>query len=81
MLLDVHGRIARLLLDAAGESGGTAIEKPLTHQTIAQMIGASRETVSRAMSDFQERGLIDVQRRQISVANREGLEALARVKV
>jgi CRP/FNR family cyclic AMP-dependent transcriptional regulator len=45
------------------------------------MIGASRETVSRAMRDFQDRGLIDVQRRQISVANREGLEALARVKV
>ena len=81
VLLDVDGRIARLLLDAAGESGGTVIEKRLTHQTIAQMIGASRETVSRAMRDFQDRGLIDVQRRQISVANREGLEALARVKV
>ena len=75
-------QIGRLvLLDAAGESGGTVIEKRLTHQTIAQMIGASRETVSRAMRDFQDRGLIDVQRRQISVANREGLEALARVKV
>jgi CRP/FNR family cyclic AMP-dependent transcriptional regulator len=81
VLLDVDGRIARLLLDAAGESGGTVIEKRLTHQTIAQMIGASRETVSRAMRDFQDRGLIDVERRQISVANREGLEALARVKV
>jgi CRP/FNR family cyclic AMP-dependent transcriptional regulator len=81
VLLDVDGRIARLLLDAANESGGTVIEKRLTHQTIAQMIGASRETVSRAMRDFQERGLIAVERRQISVANREGLEALARVKV
>jgi len=81
VLLDVDGRIARLLLDAANEGGGTVIEKRLTHQTIAQMIGASRETVSRAMRDFQERGLIAVERRQISVANREGLEALARVKV
>ena len=75
-------QIGRLvLLDAANEGGGTVIEKRLTHQTIAQMIGASRETVSRAMRDFQERGLIAVERRQISVANREGLEALARVKV
>ena len=49
-LLDVPGRIARLLLDFAAESnGGEAIDKPLTHQTIAHMIGASRETVSRTI--------------------------------
>jgi CRP-like cAMP-binding protein len=45
------------------------------------MIGASRETVSRAMRDFQERKLITVVRRQISIADRAGLEALAQVKV
>src|SRR3982751_6630066 len=53
VLLDVPGRISRLLLDLSAESGGSAIEKPLTHQTIAQMIGASRETVWRALKDFQ----------------------------
>src|SRR5688572_11750235 len=52
VLLDVPGRIARLLLDLSEESGTEMIEKSLTHQTIAQMIGASRETVSRAMKDF-----------------------------
>jgi CRP-like cAMP-binding protein len=57
------------------------IQKRLTHQTIAQMIGASRETVSRAMRDFQERGLITVERRQISIADRSGLERLAQVRV
>ena len=81
VLLDVDGRIARLLLDAAAESGGPTIEKRLTHQTIAQMIGASRETVSRAMRDFQDSGLISVQRRQISIANRPGLERLAQLRV
>jgi CRP/FNR family cyclic AMP-dependent transcriptional regulator len=81
VLLDVDGRIARLLLDAAAESGGTTIEKRLTHQTIAQMIGASRETVSRAMRSFQDRGLISVHRRQISIADRPGLERLAQVRV
>src|SRR5918997_5645796 len=45
VLLDVPGRIARLLLDLAEEAGADRLEKPLTHQTIAQMIGASRETV------------------------------------
>ena len=81
VLLDVPGRIARLILDAAGEHGGDTIEKPLTHQTIAQMIGASRETVSRAMSEFQEAGLITVARRRITVANREALEQRAHAKV
>ncbi|HEX6815287.1 MAG TPA: Crp/Fnr family transcriptional regulator [Gemmatimonadaceae bacterium] len=81
VLLDVDGRIARLLLDAAAESGGQTIEKRLTHQTIAQMIGASRETVSRAMREFQDNGLISVQRRQISIANRAGLERLAQLRV
>jgi CRP/FNR family cyclic AMP-dependent transcriptional regulator len=81
VLLDVDGRIARLLLDAAAESGSATIEKRLTHQTIAQMIGASRETVSRAMREFQDNGLISVQRRQISIANRAGLERLAQLRV
>ncbi len=80
VLLDVPGRVARLLLDAVGEPNGTTIEKRLTHQTIAQMIGASRETVSRTMRDFQERGLISVRGRQIAVANRAGLEAVAQVR-
>jgi CRP-like cAMP-binding protein len=81
VLLDVPGRIARLLLDAAADAGTDTIEKPLTHQTIAQMIGASRETVSRAMSEFQEGGLITVARRRITVANRQALEQRAHAKV
>jgi CRP/FNR family cyclic AMP-dependent transcriptional regulator len=81
VLLDVDGRIARLLLDAAAESGGTAIEKRLTHQTIAQMIGASRETVSRAMRHFQDQGLIRVEHRQISIGDRAGLERLAQIRM
>ena len=81
VLLDVPGRIARLILDAAADTGGDTIEKPLTHQTIAQMIGASRETVSRAMSEFQEAGLISVARRRITVANRQALEQRAHAKV
>src|SRR5512142_159014 len=80
VLLDVPGRIARLLLDAANQNAGDRIEKPLTHQTIAQMIGASRETVSRAMKEFQEANWISVERRQISIANRPALEQRASVR-
>ena len=81
VLLDVPGRIARLLLDLSEESGTDTIEKALTHQTIAQMIGASRETVSRSMKDFQKTGLIRVDRRRIAVANREALEKRSQVRV
>jgi CRP/FNR family cyclic AMP-dependent transcriptional regulator len=69
VLLDVPGRVARLLLDTAAEGGANRIDKRLTHQMIAQMIGASRETVSRAMADFQDNGFISVEKRVITIAN------------
>jgi CRP/FNR family transcriptional regulator, cyclic AMP receptor protein len=81
VLLDVPGRISRLLLELAEEAGGPAIDRPLTHQTIAQMIGASRETVSRAMKDFQDSGWIAVARRRITLVDRKALEQRARVRV
>ncbi|HYV98638.1 MAG TPA: Crp/Fnr family transcriptional regulator [Gemmatimonadaceae bacterium] len=80
VLLDVPGRIARLLLDAADAQGSEALADPLTHQTIANTIGASRETVSRAMKDFQEAGWIVVEKRRIRVADRGALEKRASVR-
>jgi CRP-like cAMP-binding protein len=80
VLLDVPGRIARLLLDFAQEAGSDTIDKPLTHQTIAQMIGASRETVSRAMREFQDAGWIGVERRRISVTDRGALLSRAQAR-
>jgi CRP-like cAMP-binding protein len=76
VLLDVNGRVARLLLDLADEGGGPKITRRLTHHTIAQMIGSSRETVSRAMRELVARGLIDVTRREISIKDRDGLATL-----
>jgi CRP-like cAMP-binding protein len=81
VLLDVPGRIARLLLDLSEQAGGPTIEKPLTHQTIAQIIGASRETVSRAMKEFQDAGWITVQRRRITVADVAALKQRAHSRV
>jgi CRP/FNR family cyclic AMP-dependent transcriptional regulator len=45
------------------------------------MIGASRETVSRAMRNFQDQGLIRVEHRQISIGDRAGLERLAQIRM
>ncbi|GAB4057920.1 Crp/Fnr family transcriptional regulator [Uliginosibacterium sediminicola] len=59
-LMDVYGRVARLLLDMAETSGGqTVVRKKISKQDIAKMIGASREMVSRVMKDLHTRGLID----------------------
>src|SRR5580765_4240786 len=81
VLLDVPGRIARLLLDLAEEAGANTIEKALTHQTIAQMIGASRETVSRAMKEFQDANWVTVERRRITLADRPALEQRAQARL
>ena len=77
VLLDVHGRVAQLLLDLADETDGQRITRRLTHHTIAQMIGSSRETVSRTMREFVDKGLIDVSRKDILIRDRATLEQAA----
>jgi CRP/FNR family transcriptional regulator, cyclic AMP receptor protein len=77
VLLDVNGRVADLLLRAASEEDGEMIRRKMTHHTIAQMIGSSRETVSRTMRDFVERGLIQVTRKDITIKDRQALLAAA----
>ncbi len=78
VLLDVPGRVAKILLEHATPGEPATMVKSLTHQTMAQMIGASRETVSRAMADFQDRGYISVQRRQVTIVDRRALESRSR---
>ena len=59
-LLDVYGRVARLLLDMAETvDGQKMVTKRLPKQDIAKMIGASREMVSRVMKDLQLGGYIE----------------------
>ncbi|HSE46619.1 MAG TPA: Crp/Fnr family transcriptional regulator [Gemmatimonadales bacterium] len=77
VLLDVNGRVADVLLRLADEEPDGRITKKITHHVIAQMIGSSRETVSRTMRDFVERGLITVTRREITLSDRAGLEQAA----
>jgi len=59
-LMDVYGRVARLLLDLAEPvDGKNVIRKKISKQDIAKMIGASREMVSRVMKDLIARGLVE----------------------
>lgn len=73
VLLDVTGRVARLLLDAADEEGGERITRKLTHHMIAQMIGSSRETVSRTMRALQDKEYIEVSKTAITIVDRPAL--------
>jgi len=60
-LMDVYGRVARLLLEMSETvDGQKVVIKKLAKQDIAKMIGASREMVSRVMKDLQTAGAIEV---------------------
>lgn len=80
MLLDVNGRIANLLLELAREEGGetgTRITRRLTHASLGQMVGASRETVSRTMRNLVLRSVISVTRRETVLLDPQALRLAA----
>lgn len=76
-LRDVNGRIAHLLLDLAAEEGGDRITRRLTHATIAQMVGASRETVSRTLGALVHAGILRISRSEIVLLERAPLQQAA----
>lgn len=78
VLLDVPGRVAALLIELADQNDGVTIAQRVTHHLIAQMVGASRETVSRTMSDLVGQGLIEVTRRNFTIHNRREGEPVPR---
>lgn len=80
---DVPGRIAKALLDLAdrfGEAtaGGIKVPHDLTQEELAQLVGASRETVNKALADFDGRGWIRREGRAIVVLDVERLRRRAR---
>ena len=80
-LLDVYGRLAGKLRELAGVEGedseeGVVLRQRPTQAEIAAMIGTSRETVSRALSDLARRGLVVVSGRRL-VLRRDFLDGEA----
>src|SRR5687768_17685646 len=71
-LIDVYGRVARLLIEMAQPVDGQwIIEKAPPKQEIARMIGASREMVSRVVKDLNDKGVIRAEKRKIYVLGRQ----------
>lgn len=67
-LIDVYGRVARLIIDMAEEIDGQwIVQRAPPKQEIAHMIGASREMVSRVVKDLQQKGLIRTEKRKIFI--------------
>jgi CRP/FNR family cyclic AMP-dependent transcriptional regulator len=73
-LIDVYGRVARLIIDMAEEIDGLwVVPRAPAKQEIARMIGASREMVSRVIKDLQERNVIRTDKRRIVVLDRHSM--------
>ena len=77
------GKLAKLLLSWAprreklDEVTEVRIRSNLTHEEMAQMIGSSRETVTRLLSDLKKKELIRLEGSTLVISNRTALEALA----
>ncbi|HKV24745.1 MAG TPA: Crp/Fnr family transcriptional regulator [Candidatus Acidoferrum sp.] len=73
-------KLARLLLDmsAGGKQTeqGTQIKLPLTHEEIAALIGTTRETVTRTLSEFKSNHLVALHGSNLMISNRAALESL-----
>lgn len=70
-------KLAKLLLSwHASKNNGDAIRLTLTHEEIAEMIGTTRETVSRLFSDFKKKQFLQVKGSSLTIRNRPALEKL-----
>ena len=76
----VGEKLARFLLDLAAQQetqgGEVRFTLTLTHEEIAQMIGSSRETVTRLFGDFKRRQFLEVKGSTVIIHNKAGLEHL-----
>lgn len=75
---DVPGRVAKALIDLGLKFGvkkddGFLVNHDLTQEELAQLVGASRETVNKALADFAQRGWIRLEARAVMVLDYERL--------
>ncbi|MGH3288848.1 MAG: Crp/Fnr family transcriptional regulator [Streptosporangiaceae bacterium] len=80
---DVPGRVAKNLLDLAERFGeqdrdGLHVHHDLTQEELAQLVGASRETVNKALADFAARGWLQISARSVLILDIERLRRRAR---
>ena len=73
-------KFAKLLLTWSSESNdatkGSQLRMTLTHEEIAEMIGTTRETVSRLFSEFKKKQLVNVKGAMLTIRNKQALEEM-----
>lgn len=80
---DVPGRVAKALMDLGEKFGtmtaqGLQVTHDMTQEELAQLVGASRETVNKALADFAQRGWIQLESRQVLILDVDRLGKRAR---
>jgi CRP/FNR family cyclic AMP-dependent transcriptional regulator len=80
---DVPGRVAKQLLDLSERFGssvedGLRVSHDLTQEELAQLVGASRETVNKALADFASRGWLRLEARAVVLLDVDRLRKRAR---
>jgi len=80
---DVPGRVAKALLELAGKFGtqsdeGIQVAHDLTQEELAQLVGASRETVNKALADFASRGWLQLSAKSVLLIDPDRLRRRAR---
>ncbi|QVQ50367.1 Crp/Fnr family transcriptional regulator [Spiractinospora alimapuensis] len=80
---DVPGRVAKALLDLADKFGkegedGLHVHHDLTQEELAQLVGASRETVNKALAEFALRGWLRIEAKAVVLMDVERLRRRAR---
>jgi CRP/FNR family transcriptional regulator len=80
---DVPGRVAKALLELADKFGtpatdGIQVNHDLTQEELAQLVGASRETVNKALADFATRGWIQLAAKSVLLLDPDRLRRRAR---
>ncbi len=80
---DVPGRVAKALLDLAERFGvpspaGIQVNHDLTQEELAQLVGASRETVNKALADFAARGWLQLAAKSVVLTDVDRLRKRAR---
>jgi len=83
IFVDVPGRVAKQLLQLAQrfgsvEAGQLRVTHDLTQEELAQLVGASRETVNKALADFAARGWLRLEGKSVVILDRERLARRAR---
>jgi CRP/FNR family cyclic AMP-dependent transcriptional regulator len=77
----ISARVAKFLLESAADAqarnGRVRVRLVLTHEEISQLVGTSRETITRTLSELRQKDIVELKGSTLTVRNKPALEQLA----